>query len=138
MKQVKIMKALADENRLRILNILNHRLLCVCEIETILELNQSNISRHLAKLRNIGIISANKDAQWVHYEVNNEFKVENPELWGHIEKIFQKISICLKDGERYENYLKHGFTCKNIQNDKDFVLKNIEAAEDNVHGLGRQ
>lgn len=128
MKHVEIMKALADENRLRILNLLNRNLLCVCELETILELNQSNISRHLAKLRNIGIIIAEKDAQWVHYKVDDEFKRENPELWSHMEKIFLGISICRKDGKRHEKYLRHGFTCQNIRKDKEFVLGNIKTA----------
>ncbi|MBK5252079.1 MAG: winged helix-turn-helix transcriptional regulator [Peptostreptococcaceae bacterium] len=129
MRQVEIMKALADENRLRILNLLNRNLMCVCELETILELNQSNISRHLAKLRNMGIIVADKDAQWVHYRLDKEFKKENPELCDHMEKVFLKISICIEDSKRYENYLKHGFTCQNIRKDKEFVLKNIKTTE---------
>ncbi|HKL10573.1 MAG TPA: metalloregulator ArsR/SmtB family transcription factor [Clostridia bacterium] len=129
MRQVEIMKALADENRLRILNLLNRNLLCVCELETILNLNQSNISRHLAKLRNMGIIIAEKDAQWVHYKLDKEFKIKNPELWSHAEKIFQRISICIEDSERYESYLNNGFTCKDIQKDKEFVFKKINKAE---------
>ena len=126
MKQVEIMKALADENRLRILNLLSRNLLCVCEIETMLGLNQSNISRHLAKLRKAGIIIAEKDAQWVHYKIDEQFKNENPQLWSHLENIFYRISICAEDIKRYEKYQEHGFTCQNIREDKDFVLKNIE------------
>ncbi len=129
MGHIEVMKALADENRLRILNLLNRNLMCVCELETILELNQSNISRHLAKLRNMGIIVADKDAQWVHYKLDREFKKENPELWSHMEKIFKGISICIEDSKRYENYLEHGFTCQSIRKDKEFVLKNIKTAE---------
>jgi ArsR family transcriptional regulator len=62
-----VMKALADSNRLRILNLLHERTLCVCDLEAILELNQSNLSRHLAKLRQAGIVKAQKKALFTYY-----------------------------------------------------------------------
>ncbi len=48
---VNMFKALSDENRLRIMSLLIREELCVCEIEVILELSQSNVSRHLNKLK---------------------------------------------------------------------------------------
>ncbi|HET6450728.1 MAG TPA: metalloregulator ArsR/SmtB family transcription factor, partial [Spirochaetia bacterium] len=57
-----LLKALADTNRLRILNLLHEQTLCVCDLEAILELNQSNLSRHLSKLKQAGIVSARKEA----------------------------------------------------------------------------
>ena len=50
-----------DENRIRILNLMLNAELCVCEIETILEMTQSNASRHLAKLKSAGIITSSKE-----------------------------------------------------------------------------
>jgi DNA-binding transcriptional ArsR family regulator len=62
------LKALADETRIRILNLLvRDGDLCSCEIEAVLRLTQSNASRHLAKLRDAGLITAEKRGQWVHY-----------------------------------------------------------------------
>jgi ArsR family transcriptional regulator, arsenate/arsenite/antimonite-responsive transcriptional repressor len=72
MDVVEILKALSDENRLRILNLLNYGELCVCDIEKITKLSQSNLSKHLNKLRMVGLIKANKRAQWVFYSLNED------------------------------------------------------------------
>lgn len=61
------LKALADPNRLRILHLLDGRTLCVCDLEAVLGLEQSNLSRHLAKLRQAGLVVASKRGQFVHY-----------------------------------------------------------------------
>ena len=57
---VYILKALADENRIRILNLLRNNELCVCDIEATLDIKQSNVSRHLNKLKMAGIIVSEK------------------------------------------------------------------------------
>ena len=62
-----VLKALADPNRLRILNLLHERTLCVCDLEAILDLNQSNLSRHLSKLKQAGIVNAQKKALFTFY-----------------------------------------------------------------------
>jgi ArsR family transcriptional regulator, arsenate/arsenite/antimonite-responsive transcriptional repressor len=62
-----VLKALADTNRMRILNLLHERTLCVCDLESILHLNQSNLSRHLATLRHAGIVAAEKKALFTYY-----------------------------------------------------------------------
>ena len=70
MNLTKILKALADENRLRILNLLAQRKLCVCEIEATLGFTQSNASRHLIKLKEAGIIDHEKQGQFIVYKLN--------------------------------------------------------------------
>ncbi len=67
MEVSEVLKALADPNRLRILNLLHEQTLCVCDLEAILELNQSNLSRHLSRLRQAGIVSAQKKALFTYY-----------------------------------------------------------------------
>ena len=67
MEVSEILKALADTNRLRILNLLHERTLCVCDLEAILELNQSNLSRHLSRLKQAGIVKAKKKALFTYY-----------------------------------------------------------------------
>ena len=62
-----ILKALADPNRLRVLNLLDGRTLCVCDLEDILGLNQSNLSRHLAKLKQAGLVTATKKGLFMYY-----------------------------------------------------------------------
>ena len=61
------LKALSDPNRLRILNLLEGKTLCVCDLEDILQLNQSNLSRHLAKLKQAGLVSSQKKGLFMHY-----------------------------------------------------------------------
>lgn len=67
MQVSELLKALADTNRLRILNLLHERRLCVCDLEAVLEINQSNLSRHLSKLKQAGIVSAQKKALFTYY-----------------------------------------------------------------------
>jgi len=61
------LKALSDPNRLRILNLLGKGTLCVCDLEDVLKLNQSNLSRHLAKLRQAGLVTAEKRGLFMYY-----------------------------------------------------------------------
>lgn len=71
---VDVLKLISDQNRLRILNILYRReKICVCVLEDILELNQSNLSRHLNKLKKAKIIIGEKRSQWVDYSISHEF-----------------------------------------------------------------
>lgn len=67
MDLAEILKALADPNRLRVLNLLGDRTLCVCDLEEVLGLNQSNLSRHLAKLKHAGLVASRKQGLFMHY-----------------------------------------------------------------------
>jgi ArsR family transcriptional regulator len=61
--------ALADRTRLRLLNLMHGREVCVCYFVEILRQSQPKISRHLAYLRNAGIVSARRDGKWMHYSI---------------------------------------------------------------------
>lgn len=63
-------KILSDETRLRILLLLMDQKLCVCQMVEILEESQPKISKHLAKLRDHGIITFEKNEQYVFYSIN--------------------------------------------------------------------
>lgn len=65
----KAMKALSDPNRIRIIEILSNKEMCVCEITSVLNLATSTVSNHLSILRNAGIIEDKKDGKWVNYRV---------------------------------------------------------------------
>jgi ArsR family transcriptional regulator len=66
----KIFKALSDSNRLRILKMLQAKSLCVCEIQDVLKLATSTVSKHLSILREVGFIAVEKDGKWVNYMIN--------------------------------------------------------------------
>lgn len=80
MKYIDILKALADYNRLAILCYLQSGTHCVCEIEQVLSISQSGISKHLNRLRMVGLIDAEKKAQWVHYSISGQAYKEYPFL----------------------------------------------------------
>lgn len=64
---IQIYKALADKNRIRILNLLELKPFCVCELADILGLAQSSTSEHLKVLKDAGLIEDRKDSYWVNY-----------------------------------------------------------------------
>jgi ArsR family transcriptional regulator len=66
---VRLFAALADPTRLRLLNLMNCREVCVCYFVEILKEGQPKISRHLAYLRNAGIVSARREGKWMHYRI---------------------------------------------------------------------
>ena len=61
--------ALADPTRLRLLNLMHGREVCVCYFVEILKQSQPKISRHLAYLRRAGIVAARRDGKWMHYRI---------------------------------------------------------------------
>jgi ArsR family transcriptional regulator, arsenate/arsenite/antimonite-responsive transcriptional repressor len=65
----RLFSALADRTRLRLLNLMNGREVCVCYFVEILRQSQPKISRHLAYLRNAGIVSARREGKWMHYRI---------------------------------------------------------------------
>ncbi len=70
MKQLaRIFKALSDETRLRILALLSNGELCVCDLMAALDLPQSTVSRHLAYLRNAGLIDDRRNGVWMFYRL---------------------------------------------------------------------
>ncbi|MFO7895750.1 MAG: metalloregulator ArsR/SmtB family transcription factor [Candidatus Cloacimonadales bacterium] len=121
---LKIFKALADLNRLRILNILARRELCVCEIEVILNLSQTNVSRHLAKLREAELIEAYKDAQWVHYKPSRAL-LQNQSLNAFLQTGFAAEEPFVTDAQRLQNYQNNNLTCTIIREDREQVIKII-------------
>jgi len=72
-----VMKALSDPNRIRIVEMISDKSMCVCEITSVLNLATSTVSKHLSVLRDAGIIEDEKDGKWVNYRLkmpaNNEF-----------------------------------------------------------------
>jgi ArsR family transcriptional regulator len=65
----KLLKALADPTRLRIVGLLQTGEICVCHIHDSLKISQPKASRHLAYLRRAGVVAAEKRGQWVHYRL---------------------------------------------------------------------
>jgi ArsR family transcriptional regulator len=65
----RLFRALGDETRLRIVALLSHGELCVCHLETALDLNQSNASRQLGILKAASIVDSRREGTWVYYSI---------------------------------------------------------------------
>ncbi len=72
---IKVMKALSDPNRIKIVKMLERRVLCVCEVRAILGVAQSTVSKHLKILEEAGIVSSFREGMWVNYQIDpqNEY-----------------------------------------------------------------
>ena len=90
-KITKILKALADESRIRVLALLKERnCLCVCEITDIIGLSQPTISSHLKKLQDAEIITYSKDGLWVNYSLDENMDKEVEQLLGAVVQILSE------------------------------------------------
>lgn len=97
-----LLRALADRTRLRLLNLLRDQEVCVCFFVEALKTSQPKISRHLAYLRNSGLVTARREGLWMHYRI---VPPENPAE----RKVLQQVLASLqfdremqKDFERLE------------------------------------
>ncbi|HBF44004.1 MAG TPA: transcriptional regulator [Desulfobacteraceae bacterium] len=68
---VKVMKALSDPNRVKIIKMLQHKIMCVCEMREALQVAQPTVSKHLKLLEDAGLIDSHKDGIWVNYHLTN-------------------------------------------------------------------
>jgi ArsR family transcriptional regulator len=66
---LKITKALSDKTRVRIFKMLQYKAMCVCEVQTILGMAQSTVSKHLQLLEDAGLITSTKEGLWVNYKL---------------------------------------------------------------------
>jgi len=68
---IRVMKALSDPNRVKILKMLQNKVMCVCEIKEALGLAQPTVSRHLKVLESAGLVGYKKDGLWVDYHLTD-------------------------------------------------------------------
>lgn len=101
---IDILKALADETRLRILSQILKSEMCVCEIEQCLNLTQSNASRHLMQLKKVDILDSYKNAQWTYYKINDKFIDENKELYDYLVRKIGTLSCYEDDCAKFEKF----------------------------------
>lgn len=67
---IRVMKALSDPNRVKVVKVLQQRDMCVCEIQEALGLSQPTVSKHLKILEDAGIVQSKKDGLWVCYSLS--------------------------------------------------------------------
>lgn len=114
MDLIKIIKALSHQNRLRILNLINQQDLCVCELEYIMDVKQSNASRHLTKLKEADIIYGKRKAQWVYYQINEKLLNEHTFLKEIIDNELKNIKLVNDDNIKLKKYIDSELSCEDL------------------------
>lgn len=111
---IRVMKALSDPNRVRLLKILQKRTLCVCEIQAMLKIAQPTVSKHLKVLEEAGLVRKSKEGLWVNYSVTDgndspyaASLLGNMRHWFADDKNIQMLEKMLPDIQR-ENICKRG------------------------------
>jgi DNA-binding transcriptional ArsR family regulator len=102
-----ITKALAEENRVRILLALEGRELCVCQIIELLELAPSTVSKHMAILKQARLVGARKEGRWMYYRLADERAPnEAKEVLAWVKKSLSQDERIAKDVKRLKEILK--------------------------------
>lgn len=110
-KLLNTFKVLSDETRIRLLVMLYHKKLCVCELCGVLEESQPKVSKHLAKLRDMGFVKDVRQEQFIFYYLNTENEMLNTILKEIVDNLegYPTLSKDLQQLEGVEKYLQ---TCK--------------------------
>lgn len=101
-------KGLAEEKRLRILNLLFHGELCGCDIQFVLGATQSNVSRHLNYLKNAGLVADRRVANRVYYRLEHSGVDGTEGLFAFLQMAFGDSSVLQQDRKRLLTAIKDG------------------------------
>lgn len=107
-KITELFKVLSDETRLRIINLIYLHDLCVCELVEILQESQPKISKHIAKLRQINIVTTERNEQYIYYKFNHANESYKNIITNMIDEI-KNIDTYKKDLERLQTI--ESFVC---------------------------
>lgn len=106
---LKVMKALSDPGRVKIIKMLEHKPMCVCEIQASLALAQPTVSKHLKVLEDADLVVFTKDGLWVNYRLpihtDNPYAaclLENLKKWMNEEEVISQLVGRLPDINREE------------------------------------
>ncbi len=104
-----LLKALADESRLRILSLLlKSGELCVCDIESTMGCTQTKVSRHLAFLRNAGLVKARRQGLWILYSIAEPKSETHRQLLRCLASILEDQPVTGRDTKVLAQNVKRG------------------------------
>ncbi|MFC2035702.1 ArsR/SmtB family transcription factor [Chloroflexota bacterium] len=110
---IKLMKALSDETRLRIINVLLERECCVCEVMQALDISQSRASRNLGIIHEAGFLKVKRDGAWMLYSVDWQTTNYYAACLAQVLKgLFTNNKLLAEDRERLMHTVKIGPGCK--------------------------
>jgi len=104
--KAEVLKALGDETRLRIIGLLTHGELCVCDIMAVLNIPQSTVSRHLAYLKNTGWIDGNRKGIWRYYALVEDGSEPKQGVLKILAESFKNDAMAKRDQFALELFLR--------------------------------
>jgi ArsR family transcriptional regulator len=104
----KMFKALSDETRLRTVNILLERELCVCELMSVIGSTQSKTSRHLAYLKNAGLAKSRRKGLWIYYSLKKPRSNVQRRLLDTVRESRRELGLLRRDLARLEKEREGG------------------------------
>ena len=103
--EIQLFKALSDSTRLRmLLLLLNHGELCVCDLMESLQIPQSTASRHLALLRNAGLVDGQRRGTWMYYQIVEDQALGSAIMTG-LKQHCSNLDIVVEDQKRCIKFL---------------------------------
>jgi ArsR family transcriptional regulator len=105
-KLLNYFKLLSDETRLRIMVLLYHNEFCVCQLTGITGISQPNVSKHLGRLRDMGLVKDEKKEQYTFYSLNMEDKLFE-DILGKIVDSIEKYPVLKSDIEKSKAAAKY-------------------------------
>ena len=105
----KILKALSDQTRIRILKVLMERECCVCEVMQALNISQSRASRNLGILADAGFVKSRRDGLWIIYSIDEQtVNSHAASLTEMLRSFLVNDEIILQDRERLSHAVRTG------------------------------
>jgi ArsR family transcriptional regulator len=103
-----IFKGLSDANRLRILNLLMHGELCVCDIQYVLDSPQPNVSRHLIYLKNSGLVVDRREGPRMYYRIAQPTNGVHQKLFALLQQVFESEVAFSDDTRKLKKAIENG------------------------------
>ena len=116
-------KALADATRLRILNLLLHGELCVCDIQFVLDSPQPNVSRHLTYLKNAGLVQDRREGPRIYYSLVRDTRSVHRDVFPFLLELFAQSKILKDDLRKLNKAIERGSCHASNRRPSTSVLK---------------
>lgn len=104
----RLCKGLADATRLRILNLLLHGELCVCDIQYVLDSSQPNVSRHLTYLKNSGLVLDKREGPRIYYRLAHPEDALRKLLFAFLREAFARSEVSADDVRKLRKAIETG------------------------------
>ncbi len=111
-------KALSEEMRLRIMMLLTHGELCVCELMEIFNEGQSKVSRHLTYLKHSGMVQSRRVGIWMHYSIKEHLEPDMGAQLAFMREQFSGLPVFSEDNRKLKEVMQQKL-CENNSDQPD-------------------